>query len=191
MTSDPALERAYPYRTGWRSIGCGVLMFGAIGAAAVALIPSGWEKIQNGAMPVGVAMVVGGLFGLPMLFMAVVGLIAGVRESFAPPLLRVTPTSLLLPGGLKGTPEKDEDGNPKPGAAPPHPDEIPFSAIRWVRREGPVNPGSHKLVIVHDLAPVTLVVEQYMMNWGDFDELEAVLRAAIPAAFAPAPPTTT
>jgi hypothetical protein len=188
MASDPTLERAYPYRTGWRVIGCGALLFGTMGGAAIALIPSGCEKVQNGAMPVGVAMMVGGLFGAPMLFMAVAGLITGVRESIAPPVLRVTPTSLLLPDGLKGTAPKDEDGEPKPGATPTHPEEVPFSAIRWVRREGAVNPGSHKLVIVHDLAPVTLVIEQYMMNWGDFDELETVLRTAIPAAFAPAPP---
>ena len=204
MASDPTLERVYPYRTGWRVIGCGVLIFGLMGGAAVSLIPFGCEKVRNGAMPIGVAMVVAGLFGAPMLFMAVFGLIAGIRESFSPPLLRVTPTALLLPDSLKGTVQKDESGESKPdelvfygqpvkvpegsrqGAT--QPDEIPFSAIRWVRREGPINPGSHKLVVVHDLAPATLVIEQYMMNWGDFDELETVLRTAIPAAFAPAPP---
>jgi hypothetical protein len=204
MASDPTLERAYPYRSGWRVIGCGVLIFGTMGGAAVALVPFGCERVQNGQMPLGVAMMVAGLFGTPMLFMALVGLVTGVRESIAPPTLRVTPTALILPVSLKGTTPGDESGE-KPAeplvvyghpVTPPegsrqgatHPDEIPFSAIRWVRREGPVNPGSHKLVIVHDLAPTTLVIEQYMMQWGDFDELEAVLRAAIPAAFAPAPP---
>jgi hypothetical protein len=204
MASEPTLERAYPYRAGWRVIGCGVLIFGTMGAAALALVPFGCEKVQNGAMPIGVAMMVGGLFGAPMLFLAVIGLISGIRESISPPLLRVTPTSLLLPDSLKGSVPKDESGESKPdeplfyghpvkvpegsrqGAA--QPDEIPFSAIRWVRREGPINPGSHKLVIVHDLAPTTLVIEQYMMKWADFDELETVLRTAIPAAFAPTPP---
>jgi hypothetical protein len=91
---------------------------------------------------------------------------------------------------MRGTMPDDASDEPKPAATPSHPEEIPFSAIRWARREGPINPGSHKLVVVHDLAPVTLVIEQYMMRWGDFDELESVLRAAIPAAFAPAPPTS-
>jgi hypothetical protein len=190
MTSDPTLERAYSYCSGWRVMGCGVLMFGTVGGAAIALIPFGYEKIQNGAMPIGVAMMVAGLFGAPMLFMAVFALFSGIREAISPPLLRVTPHSLLLPKSLKGMTETGESGSRDPDAPPTtQPDEIPFSAIRWVRREGPINPGSHKLVIVHALAPITLVIEQHMMKWGDFDELEAVLRTAIPAAFAPAPPT--
>jgi hypothetical protein len=188
MASDPTLERAYPYCGGWRVMGCSVLMFGTMGAAAVALIPFGCEKVQNGQMPIGVAMVVGGLFGAPMLFVALVSLLAGIRDTISPPLLRVRLRALLLPDSLKGVAPSDEDGEPTPGAAAPHPEEIPFDAIRWVRREGPINPGSHKLVIVHDLAPTTLVIEQYMMQAADFDELETVLRAAIPAAFAPAPP---
>ena len=189
MASDATLERAYPYRTGWRVIGCGVLMLGTLGTAALVLIPFGYERVQNGQMPIGVAMVVGGLFGIPMLFMAALTLYLGIRDSISPPLLRVTPTSLLLPESMRGTMPNDASGEPKPDATVPHPEEIPFSAIRWVRREGPINPGSHKLVIVHDLAPTKLVIEQYMMRWGDFDELETVLRTAIPAAFAPAPPS--
>jgi hypothetical protein len=188
MASDPTLERAYPYCSGWRVMGCGVLIFGTMGGAAVALIPFGCERVQNGQMPIGVAMVVGGLFGAPMLLMAAFALVSGIRDSISPPLLRVTPSSLRLPASLMGNRPVDESGEPKTDTSPPHPEEIPFSAIRWVRREGPINPGSHKLVIVHDLAPTTLVIEQYMMHWGDFDELETVLRTAIPAAFAPAPP---
>ena len=105
MASDPDLERAYPYCSGWRVMGCGVLMFGLMGGAALALIPFGWEKVQNGQMPIGVAMVVGGLFGAPMLFMAVFALVTGIRDTISPPLLRVVPRA-LLPESLKGLPDR-------------------------------------------------------------------------------------
>lgn len=186
MASD--LERAYPYRLGWWSVGCGVLLFGVLGSGAIALIPFGYEQVQAGKMPIGVAMVVAGLFGSPMLLGAVLALVGGIRESIRPPLLRVTPAALLLPESLRGVQPTDADREANPEYTPPQPAEIPFAAIRWVRREGPLHPGSHKLVIVHDLAPATLVIEQSMMRPGDFDELESVLRAAVPAAFAPAPP---
>lgn len=188
MASESDLERAYPYTTPWQTIGCGVLLFGVLGSGAVSLIPFGWEQLQAGKMPIGVAMIVAGLFGSPMLFVAVFSLLVGIRNSFRPPLLRVTPAGLLLPKGLRAGAERLDEGDAEPSHDLPQPAEIPFKAIRWVRREGPINPGSHKLLIVHDLAPATLVVEQFMMRGGDFDELEAVLRAAIPAAFAPAPP---
>jgi hypothetical protein len=193
MANDAAsdLERAYPYRSGWRVIGCGFVLFGLIGGIAAALIPLGYEQVQAGRMPIGVAMLVVGAFGTPLLVMAAFTVIIGIRERIHPPLLRVTPTSLLLPASLRGdqsATDREElaEGTPAPPVL--QPEEIPFRAIRWVRREGPINPGSHKLLIVHDLVPATLVIEQNMMQPGDFDELELVLRAAIPAAFAAAPP---
>lgn len=186
MASDPG--HAYPYRPGWRVVGCGAVLFGTLGAVAIALIPIGWAQLQAGRMPIGVAMVIGGLFGVPMVFTAITGVASGVRNAFHPPLLRLTPAALLLPDAVRGEPETDEDGLVKPGAGPPHPAEIPLPAVRRVRREGPIHPGSHKLLVAHDLAREPLVIEQAMMRPSDFDELEAALRAAIPAAFGVAPP---
>jgi hypothetical protein len=187
--ADPTLERAYPYHSGWKVMGCGVLLFGTLGAAGVALMPFGCEQVRQGRMPLGVALMVIGLFAAPMILMAVVALVAGIRDSISPPMLRVTPTALLLPEGPRGETPLDDSGEPRKDVPPPQPEEIPFTAIKWVRRERMYNPGSDRLLIVHDLAPTTLVIEQYMMYAADFDELETVLRAAIPGAFAPAPPT--
>jgi hypothetical protein len=188
--ADAPLERAYPYRAGWRVAGCMTLFFALLGVGGTALVPVGCEKVRQGQLPIGVALTIIGLFGMPMLLLAVASIAMGIRDAFRPPLLRVTPTTLVLPEGLRGDPPQDEQGEPKPNAPPPQPSEIPFAAIRWVRREGKPNPGSDRLVIVHDLAPTTLVIEQFMMRTGDFDELETVLRAAVPAAFAAAPPVT-
>jgi hypothetical protein len=185
---EAGLERAYPYRTSWWVVGCGALMFGILGGGAAAMIPFGWQQLQAGRMPIGVAMMVAGVFGAPMFFLALFSVAAGIRNTISPPLLRVTPTALLLPKTLRGSTETLDEDNPEPAPDMPQPEEVPFTAIRWARREGPINPGSHKLLIVHDLSKETLVVEQAMMRPSDFDELETVLRAAIPAAFAPAPP---
>lgn len=186
------LERAYPYRTGWRVIGCLVLVFTMLGVAGVSLVPVGCEKVRAGNLPIGIALTIIGIFGAPMLFMAIVALVSGIRESISPPLIRVSTTALILPIRLRErstVEEQDEDGEPKDLNQPPaHPETIPFTAIRWIRREGPPNPGSAKLMIVHDLSQQTLVIEEYMMDTGDFDELEIVLRAAVPNAFANAPP---
>jgi hypothetical protein len=57
-----------------------------------------------------------------------------------------------------------------------------------VRREGGNAPTNNRLMIVYALIDRTLVIEQSMMQPADFDELETVLRTAIPSAFAPAPP---
>jgi hypothetical protein len=192
MSSDPGegLERGFPYRSGWRVLGCGMVLFGGLGAGALALVPFGYEQLRNGQMPIGVAMMVVGAFGAPMIVMALMTLFAGIRDRFRPPLLRVTASSILLPKRLQGDPALDKDEAGQDLTVPPQPEEIPFTAIRWARREGPINPGSHRLVIAHDLASTTLVIEQHMMPWGDFDELDKVLRAALPAAFAAAPPVT-
>lgn len=191
MAPEPEAERAYPYRAGWRATGCSALFLVVCGAASAALIPAGLERVQDNRMPLGVILLVAGAFGAPMIVLAVVTVVAGILRTVRPPLLRVTPAALLLTADLRGEPERDEDGETKPGAGPPHPVELPLSAIRWVRREGPLNRGSHRLLISHDRAPVALVIEEAMMRPADFDELETALRAAIPAAFAAAPPIAT
>jgi hypothetical protein len=187
--SDPTLERAYPYCSGLRVMGCAAFFFAAVGGAGVAMMPFGCEQMRAGKLPLGVALLAIGLFTTPMLLFAVLALVTGIRNTVRPPLLRVTPAAIVLPDESRGEPPQVEPAGPVGDSQPPHPPEIPFAAIRWARRESNVNPGSDRLVIVHDLAPTTLVIEQYMMRREDFDELEMVLRAAIPAAFAPAPPT--
>jgi hypothetical protein len=185
------LERAYPYRGGWKVAGCTALFFGLIGTGGTALISFGCDQVRGGMLPVGIAMMVIGLFGAPMLLLMIAAIAMGFRDAFRPPLLRVTPTALLLPPDLRGTaPEPmDKNGEPLPepegGLPPPHPEELPFTAIRWVRREG--LPGSQKLLIVHALSAQTLELQQMMMDAAHFDELETVLRAAVPQAFGPAP----
>jgi hypothetical protein len=185
---DPTLERAYRYRAGWKVVGCFVLLFGAIGASGTALLPVGCAKLRNGDMVLGVFIVAGCMLAVPMLLLAVAGLIVGLRDVIRPPLLRVTPTTLWLPASARGPATTDAQG--KEVKPPPQPEEIPFAAIRWVRREAGPTPDAAKLMIVHDLSPTTLVIEQYMMRPDDFEELETVLRAAVPRAFAPAPPPT-
>jgi hypothetical protein len=193
-TNSP-MERAYPYCNGWQAACCSSLAFGVLGGVGVALLPYGIQQVRNGPLPLGIALVMIGVFTLPMLFLALFVVISGVRDAIRPPLLRVTPTALLLPPSLRDLradqEEQDDRGEPKDLSPPAaHPAELPITAIRWVRREEG-SPGTlHRLMIVHDLSDRTLVIEQAMMRREDFDELETVLRAAIPATFAPAPPSS-
>jgi hypothetical protein len=183
-------ERAYPYRTGWQAVGCAVLFFGLIGGIGVSLFPTGVEKFQAGQLPTGIALIVIALFGLPTLAMALWTLFKGVSDAVRPPLLRVTTTALLLPPNLlESTAVEEHDERGVPYRRPAHPAELPFAALRWARREGPPNPGSDKLLVVHDLSAHTLVIEQAMMKQADFDELESVLHAARPDVFTTAPQT--
>lgn len=191
MTPDPvtgpAAGRAYPYHSGWRVLTCGAVFFGLLGAAGVVMLYAGYQQHLAGRLPIAVALWVIGLFGTPMLFFALFSVYAAVRDSVAPPLLRVTPGSLLLPAILRQPtcePAADDERRDPP---PAHPEVVPFSAIRRVRREGGHAPASHRLTIVHDLSPQSLVIEAGLMNPADFDELESALRAAVPAAFAAAP----
>jgi len=192
---DPALERAYPYTSGLRVAGCAALFFAVLGLAGTAMLPFGCDQIRAGKMPLGVALIVIGLFTAPMLLFALLMVYTGIRDAIRPPLLRVSPTALLLPLALRDLrPDQEEQndrGEPKnTNPSPAHPETIPFTAIRWVRRENKANPGSDRMMIVHDLAGTTLVIEQYMMHREDFNELELVLRAALPMAFTSAPPLT-
>ncbi|MFM8273300.1 MAG: hypothetical protein ACKODX_13375 [Gemmata sp.] len=183
MGSDAAGERAYPYWPGWRMVGCSVLFFGMLGAVAVALLPAGCDRVRTGDLPTGVAMMVMGVFGVPTLTMSAWSLVAGVRDTFRPPLLRLTALGLVLPAEARGEPPQDEHGEPL-SADPPHPAVVPFATITGVRRHGP--PYNQVLEIGHEASAAPLVLKQHMMRAPDFDALEAHLRAARPDAFAAA-----
>jgi hypothetical protein len=183
MRSDelPA-ERAFAYRSGWHVVGCAVVFFGLVGGIGVSLFPTGYEKARAGQLPTGIALMVIGVFGLPTLGMALWSLVAGVRDALRPPLVRVTATALVLPPAARGEPPVDADGEPL-GKEPPHPEAIPLAAIRSLTRSGPRFNGV--LEIGYERGPEPLRLMQHMMRAADFDELERVLRAAVPGAFAP------
>jgi hypothetical protein len=189
------LERAYPYCTGWKVLGCTSLFFAVAGAAGAVLVPVCCERWANGNnVAFGALAVLGLPCTLMSVLMAVVAFIGAVRDAVRPSLLRVTPSALRLPTDARGQPlEKDEQGNPKQDGPRTHPEEIPFRAIRWIRREAGTSPGHDRLLIVHELSPATLELQQNMMRPADFDELETVLRAAVPEAFValpvPSPPS--
>jgi hypothetical protein len=187
------LERVYPYRTSLTAFGCGFVACAAIGAAGMMLVPMCCEQWRNGNVAFGPLAVMGAPCTAFAVLMAVVAILAGLKEAIRPPLLRVTTASLVLPESARGQAlEKDARGNPKRDGPHTHPEEVPFTTIRWVRREADTGTGAgrDKLMIVHDSSPVTLELQQSMMRAADFDELEAVLRAAVPEAFAalPTPP---
>jgi hypothetical protein len=182
---EPILERAYRYHAGWLTMGCLSLFFGAIGAAGLTFLPVGCEKMRNGEMVSGVFIAAACLIATSALLLAVIALGLGVFHIIRPPLLRVTPTALILPQSLRGSATLDSSG--KEVKPPPQPEEVPFSAIRWVRRETGSTPDTAKLMIVHDLSPATLVIDRSMMSREDFEELETVLRSAVPDVFGPAP----
>ncbi len=184
----PPAEHAYPYWRGWQAVGCAVLFFGLIGSIGVSLIPAGYEKVQVGQLPTGIALLILGVLGIPTLMMSFFVLLAGIRDTFRPPLLRVTATALVLPIEARGEPPQDEYGEPV-SDEPPHPQTLPFTAIRWVRRGG--TRFNHTLEVAHELSESLVRIERYMMRPADFDALETVLRAALPEAFAAAPPATT
>jgi hypothetical protein len=178
-------ERAYPYWAGWHHVGCSVAFFSLIGFIGVSLLPTGYQKMQEGKLPIGVALMVMGAFGIPTLAMAFWSVIAGVRDTFWPPRLRLSATGLVLPKFARGEPLEDEHGLPMKDL--PQPEAIPFAAIRRVVRSGPRF--NEVMEVTHDLSTTVLKIHQYMMRVADFDELERILRAAVPDAFAGAPPT--
>jgi hypothetical protein len=177
-------ERAYPYRNGWHVVGCAVMFFGLVGGIGVSLFPTGYEKFRAGQLPTGIALMVIGVFGVPTLGMALWSLIKGVLDAFRPPLVRVTATALVLPTTARGEPPRDDYGEPI-SKEPPHPETLPFTAIRRAVRTGPRL--NAVLEIVHDLSAAPLILQQHMMRVADFEELEQVLRAAVPGAFTVAP----
>lgn len=191
---DPGLERDYRYRAGCGVMGCAFLFVAGLGAGGCALVPVGCEQFRNGQKVLGGVLVGVGVVVSPLTLMAVLVLGMALRDLTRPPLLRVTPTALWLPKSLRGEVTKDSTTEDTPPPDPTNllrqqPEEIPFATIRWVRREvGPVA-RAERLVIVHDLSPTRLTIEISMMRTEDFEELETVLRAAIPRAFLAAPAT--
>ncbi|MBN9121393.1 MAG: hypothetical protein J0I06_19950 [Planctomycetes bacterium] len=189
MTFDEPPGRAYPYRTGWKFFGCVFLLSAGIGAAGTVLVPACCDQWRNGN---NAAFAVLAVAGAPCtvfsILFAVLVFAFAVKDAVRPALVRVTPAALLLPDDARGQPlEKDERGAPKYDGPRTHPAAIPFTAIRWVRREAGTAPGEGRLLIVHELSPATLELHQYKMRPADFDELETVLRAAVPEAFAALP----
>jgi hypothetical protein len=186
---EPSLERAYPYRAGWKVTGCLGLGFAVLAAGGVLLVPVCCDQWRNGNVAFGALAVLGAPCTLLAALMAVATFVLAVKETVRPTLLRLTPAALLLPDAARGQPlQKDARGNPKYDGPWTHPVQIPFAAIRWIRREaGTSGPGDDKLLIVHALSEATLELHQSMMRPADFDELETVLRAAVPEAFAALP----
>lgn len=175
MASDPGAERAFAYWPGWHAVGCAVIFFGLLGAIGVSLLPAGYERVRMGQMPTGVAMMVLGVFGVPTLFMSLRSLYSGLHDTFRPPLLRVTATGLVLPKEARGEPPRGEHGELL-SDEPPHPEAIPFAAIRSITRGGP--PHNHVLDIAHDLSAEPLRLHQYMMRTAEFNELCALMLAS-------------
>ena len=183
MTPDDGTppERAYPYWAGWGTVGCAIVFFGLLGSIAVSLIPAGYEKFQAGQLPTGIALMILGAFGIPTLAMSFWSFVAGVRDTFRPPVLRVTAAALVLPIEARGEPPQDEYGEPV-GEEPPQPETVPFAAIRRVTRAGPRL--NEVMEVTHDLSDTPLTIRQHMMRVADFEELDKLLRAAVPQAFA-------
>ena len=159
---DQPLECAYPYWPGLGVTGCTAFGLGLMGAAGAALFPFGCQQLNAGKLPLAIALFTIGVFTAPLLLLALLSLGQGIVHVIRPPRLRLTATTLLLPRSARGTPPPHEGDEPKPG--PPQPEAIPFTAIRWVRREAKFNPGNDRLEIAHDLAPTTLEIEQSMMR---------------------------
>lgn len=189
MASDgEPLERAYPYRAGFKAMGCAFLVFGTIGAGGLSLIPLGCGQVRGGNAPLGALICLGAALTAPMALLAVGALVVGVRDTFAPPVLKVTPGAVRLPHDLRGAYlNKTADGEPDTSGPRTHPEEVPFAAIRWARREAGTGPGNDRLLIVHTLGTATLELHQSMMRAADLDELETILRAAVPEAFVALP----
>jgi hypothetical protein len=190
---DSTPHHSFPYHAGWRAMACGAFFFGVLGGVGAAMLPVGCEQNRAGRLPIAVALWVIGGFGIPMLFFAIFAIYAGIRDSIAPPLVRLTTTSLVLPAILRQRTCEDEEvddrGEPKNlDPSPAHPQVIPFTAIRTIRCENALRIGTI-MTVMHDLSEQSLVIEQGMMNREDFDELGAILRATIPTAFVSTPPS--
>ncbi len=159
--------------------GCAVMFLVVVGSIAAATLPAGYMRVTNGEVPLGVLLCVLSVIGLPALILAPLLMLSGVREMLNPQYLCLTSTAIVLPDRLRGVPP-DAKGNLIPNAPGPQPAMIPFSAIRSIKSGvGPTG----RLRIDHDLAPTTLVLLEYLMTPGDYENLEKLLRAAVPTAF--------
>jgi hypothetical protein len=156
------------------------MFLAVIGSLAAATLTAGVMRITSGDVPLGALLCVLGLVGLPALVFAPVLMLSGLREMLNPQYLLLTSSAMVLPPRLRDVP-LDRQGKPLPNGPGPQPEVIPFSAIRAISSGvGPTG----RLRIDHNLAPTTLVLLEYMMTPGDYETLEKLLRAAIPAAFA-------
>jgi hypothetical protein len=184
---DSAFERSYRYQASWGSLGCACLLLLTFGSTGVALVSYGIEQIGNGQMFLGVsALIIGGLTGLSLIFL-LFGFVVAFRAIVNPSQVRLSTSALHLPTRFfDGLATRVAEGA-KPDSSE-QPEEIPYRAIRWIRREKGLTPESDRLMIVHELSSATLEIRQSMMRPDDFDELEMILRTAVPDAFAAAPP---
>ncbi len=183
----PAFERSYRYQASWGPLGCACLLLLTFASTAIALVSYGIEQIGNGQMFLGVsALIIGGLTGLSVIFV-LFGIVVAVRAIVSPSQVRLSTSALHLPTSFFcGLATRVAEGTDRDSSE--QPEEIPYRAIRWVRRETGTAPGNDRLMIAHELSTETLEVRQSMMRPDDFDELETILRAAVPDAFAAAPP---
>ncbi|MCE9561903.1 MAG: hypothetical protein K8U57_07600 [Planctomycetes bacterium] len=172
-------EHAFPLRVGCVAQGCAVMFLALIGSIAAATLTAGVMRITSGDMPLGALLCVVGLIGSSALVFAPILMLSGLREALNPEYLMLTSSAMVLPPRLRGVPP-DAQGNPIPNAPGPQPEVIPFSAIRSIScGSGPTG----RMRIDHSLAPTTLVLLEYLMTPSDYETLEKLLRAAVPAAF--------
>jgi hypothetical protein len=184
---DPAFERSYRYQASWGSLGCACLLLLTFGCTGVALVSYGIEQIGNGQMFLGVsALIIGGLTGLSLIFL-LFGIVVAFRAIVNPSQVRLSTSALHLPTSFfYGLATRVAEGaEPDPSEQP---EEVPYRAIRWVRRDKGPTPETDRLTIAHELSSETLTIRQSMMRPDDFDELEMILHTAVPDAFAAAPP---
>jgi hypothetical protein len=183
MASDSAAPaaREFPYWAGLHAACCSVVFFGGIGAIGTSFLPAGFDRAREGQLPTGVAMIVLGAFGIPTCLLAIWYFARAWYDVLRPPILRLTSTAIELPREARGEPARDEYDVPI-SKEPPHPEVVPFSAIRRAKCDGPER--NRVLELVHDLSAQPLQLREHMMRASDFAELLATLRAAVPAAFA-------
>jgi hypothetical protein len=182
MGDDLQCERSYPYAAGWKVGLIGIGMSVILTAGGMAIVSAVRGLGIDPLLRLGLTLVFV-LMTLGFMLITLVVAVAMIQNLVAPPRLRVTLTGLMLPDSLRPPGTGSEEAGKEKG-----PSSIPFADIRWVRREGVASaPSLDKLHIVHALSPTTLVIEKSMMWEADFDELETVLRAAVPSAFGPAP----
>ncbi len=129
-------ELAYPYWRGWHSRRLfEVVLFGLIGTIGVSLFPTGLEKVNAGQLPTGIAPDGAGHFRRADFGDGVlVGDWWSARYAFFR-RVRGHGHAPILPKPARGEPPQDEHGEPI-SKEPPHPETIPFSAIRNVTRSG-------------------------------------------------------
>ena len=133
---DSSSRRAIPTAPVCVRSALAALVFALLGGAGAAMLPFGYEQLRAGKMPLGVALMVVGLFTLPLLFFSFSTLYSGIRDRIRPPLVRLTPTALYLPP-TPPTPGRSRKSktiavSPKTSIRPRIRETIPLIAIRRV-----------------------------------------------------------